>query len=118
MFSFSERYRVYTEAHKAGANGGQSNSTVVTGMYEGGHMVSSKQYDELVMVVSINVLVRVLFWTLLLRTGKRYLSTLITFRLADRAFEDALRRQDEPRAPMVLSVATPVATATVASHVV
>ena len=125
MYSFSERYRVYTQAQNGASGGGTAtpdgaaNSSAVPEMYKGEHVVTSKQYDDLIMMIGINVLVRVLFWVLLLRTAKKYLATLIAFRLADRDFEQGNRQpQAQPQAPMVLGVATPVATATAASHVV
>eukprot|EP00946_MAST-07B_sp_MAST-7B-sp1_P001873 g1873.t1 len=117
IYSFSERYRVYASARGGvttdhPAEGHASNSTAVPRNDDGEHVVTSKKFDELIMMVCVNVLVRVLFWSLLLRTAKKYLETLVAFHLAQREFERGSQRPEaQPQVPMVLGVPAPVATA-------
>ena len=117
LYSFSERYEVYRNTHSGAAGRFPGGNSTASERSPQTHDVTSKQYDELLVMVGMNVLVRLLFWTMLLRTGKKYLTTLIASQLLSHNLED-ISHQSEPRAPVVVSIGTPVATAATSSQVV
>ena len=93
VYAFSDRY----QKHSAPAAGGSNTS---------GTGASSKKMDDLAFTVALNLLVRGMFWTLILNTAKKYVQALVLVQIADAS------RHQVPDIEQPVAHATPVAAET------
>lgn len=105
VYSFSERY-------KAARGDGDGPPAAVGGNETDSSRSGGKRWDDLAFTVSLNVMIRGLFWSLILRTAKHYVRALLAWTLANANNTGGNNNNDDRQAPAVPALARGQAVAT------